>query len=59
MMDKKQAKKKNLRNYIKKDTKSQNQTSDPNQIIQSIEESAYNDSVFTTNKSEYYGNKSE
>ncbi|MGH4051476.1 MAG: hypothetical protein ACREVX_08980 [Clostridium sp.] len=59
MMDKKQAKKKNLRNYIKKDTKSQNQTSAPNQIIQSIEESAYNDSVFTTNKSEYYGNKSE
>jgi hypothetical protein len=58
MMDEKQAKKENLRNYIKKDTKSQDQNS-KNQIIQSIEESAYNDSVFHTNKSEYYGDRSE
>jgi len=58
MMDKKQANKENLRNYLKKDTKSQGQTA-ANQTIQTIEESAYNDSVFTTNKSEYYGNKSE
>ena len=57
MMDEKQAKKENLRNYIKKDTK-QDKTS-KNQIVQTIEESAYNDSVFHTNKSEYYGDKSE
>lgn len=58
MKDREQAKKENLRNYIKKDTKTQNQVS-KNQMIQSVEESAYNDSVFSTNKSEYYGTKSE
>lgn len=58
MKDQKQAKKENLRNYIKKDTKTQNQISN-NHMVQSIEESAYNDSVFSTNKSEYYGTKSE
>ena len=54
MKNREQAKKENSRDYIKKDTKSQNPHS-KNQIIQTIEESAYNDSVFTTNKSEYYG----
>ena len=54
----KQAKKENLRNYIKKDTKLQNAHS-KNQIIQSVEESAYNESVFETKKSEYGGTKSE
>jgi len=58
MKTREQAKKENMLDYIKKDTKSQNQTA-PNQIIQTIEESAYNDSVFKTNKSEYYGTKSE
>lgn len=58
MKDQKQAKKENMRNYIKKDTKTQNQISN-NHMVQSIEESAYNDSVFNTNKSEYYGTKSE
>ena len=58
MKDREQAKKENLRNYIKKDTKTQNQVS-KNQMIQSVEESAYNDSVLSTNKSEYYGTKSE
>ena len=57
MKDREQASKENRRDYIKKDTKTQNPHS-KNQIIQSIEESAFNDSVFTTNKSEY-GNKSE
>ncbi|MBU3155502.1 hypothetical protein LL037_23380 [Clostridium estertheticum] len=58
MKSREQASKDNSRNYINKDTKSKNPHS-KNQIIQSIEESAYNDSVFTTNKSEYGGNKSE
>lgn len=58
MKDREEAKKENLRNWIKKDKKSQDQPA-KNQIIQSVEESAYNDSVFNTNKSEYYGNKSE
>ena len=58
MMDREQAKKENMRDYIKKDTKSQDPNS-KNQLIQSIEESAYNDSVFKTNKSEYGGAKSE
>ncbi|MBU3111867.1 hypothetical protein [Clostridium lacusfryxellense] len=57
MMDEKQAKKENSRNYINKATK-QDKTS-KNQIVQTIEESAYNDSVFHTNKSEYNGDKSE
>ena len=57
MKDREQASKENSRDYIKKDTKTKNPHS-KNQIIQSIEESAFNDSVFTTNKSEY-GNKSE
>ena len=58
MMDREQSKKENLRDYIKKDTKSQNPNS-KNQLIQTIEESAYNDSVFETKKSEYDGAKSE
>jgi hypothetical protein len=58
MKDQEEAKKENLRNWIKKDTKTQNGHS-KNQLIQSIEESAYNDSVFSTNKSEYDGTKSE
>jgi len=58
MKDREEAKKENLRNWIKKDTKSQDQPA-KNQTIQSIEESAYNDSVFSTNKSEYNGTKSE
>jgi hypothetical protein len=58
MKDREQAKKENMRNYIKKDKKSQEQPA-RNQCIQTIEESAYNDSVYSTNKSEYYGMKSE
>ena len=58
MKDRKEAKKENMRNYLKKDTKSQEQPA-RNQVIQTIEESAYNDSVYSTNKSEYYGMKSE
>lgn len=58
MKDQRQLKKENMRNYIKKDKKSQDQPA-RNQVIQTIEESAYNDSVFSTNKSEYYGMKSE
>ncbi|MBZ9636423.1 hypothetical protein [Clostridium sp. FP1] len=58
MKDREEAKKENLRDYIKKDTKSQNAHS-KNQIIQSVEESAINESVFETKKSEYYGVKSE
>jgi hypothetical protein len=58
MKDHEQANKENLRNYIKKDTKVQNPNS-KNQLIQSIEESAYNESVFETKKSEYGGAKSE
>ena len=58
MKDREEAKKENLRNYIKKDTKAQNAHS-KNQLIQSVEESAYNESVFETKKSEYYGTKSE
>lgn len=58
MKDAREAKKENMQNWIKKDTKTQNQAS-KNQTIQSVEESAYNDSVFNTNKSEYYGTKSE
>ena len=58
MKDREEAKKENLRNWIKKDKKSQDQPA-RNQVVQSIEESAYNDSVFSTNKSEYYGTKSE
>jgi hypothetical protein len=58
MKDRETAKKENMRNYIKKDVKSQEQPA-RNQCIQTIEESAYNDSVYSTNKSEYYGMKSE
>jgi hypothetical protein len=58
MKNREQASKENLRNYIKKDTKSQNPHS-KNQLIQTIEESAYNESVFETKKSEYGGAKSE
>lgn len=58
MKDAREAKKENMQNWIKKDTKTQNQPA-KNQTIQSVEESAYNDSVFNTNKSEYYGTKSE
>lgn len=58
MKTREEAKKENMRNYIKKDTKSQEQPA-RNQVIQTIEESAYNDSVYSTNKSEYYGMKSE
>ena len=58
MKTREEAKKENLRNYINKDIRSQNPHS-KNQIIQSIEESAYNDSVFSTKKSEYGGTKSE
>lgn len=58
MKDREEASKENMHNYKKKDTKSQNPHS-KNQLIQSIEESAYNDSVFKTNKSEYGGIKSE
>lgn len=58
MKDREQANKENLRDYIKKDTKSQNAHS-KNQLIQTVEESAYNDSVFETKKSEYGGIKSE
>ncbi|MGV8981380.1 hypothetical protein [Clostridium sp.] len=58
MKDQKQASKENMRDYIKKDTKSQNAHS-KNQIIQSVEESAINESVFQTKKSEYGGVKSE
>ena len=58
MKDREEAKKENLRNWIKKDKKSQEQPA-RNQVVQSIEESAYNDSVYSTNKSEYYGTKSE
>lgn len=52
MMDKKQSKKENLRNYINKDTK-QDKTS-KNQIVQTIEENAYNESVFESKKKEYH-----
>jgi hypothetical protein len=58
MKDQREASKENMRNYIKKDKKSQDQPA-RNQVIQTVEESAYNDSVFNTNKSEYYGMKSE
>ena len=58
MMDREEAKKENLRNYINKDIRSQNPHS-KNQIIQTIEESAYDESALTTNKSEYGGSKSE
>jgi hypothetical protein len=58
MKDREEVKKENLQNWIKKDKKSQNQPA-RNQVIQSIEESAYNDSVLSTHKSEYYGTKSE
>ena len=58
MKDREQAHKENLRDYIKKDTKSQNAHS-KNQLIQTVEESAYNDSVFETKKSEYGGIKPE
>lgn len=58
MKDQEQASKENSRDYIKKDTKSKNAHS-KNQIIQSVEESAYNESVFETKKSEYGGAKSE
>ncbi len=58
MKDQKQASKENLRDYIKKDTKSKNPYS-KNQIIQSVEESGINESVFETKKSEYGGFKSE
>ncbi|MBZ9688718.1 hypothetical protein G9F72_020575 [Clostridium estertheticum] len=58
MKDQEQASKENLRDYIKKDTKLKNAHS-KNQIIQSVEESAYNESVFETKKSEYGGVKSE
>lgn len=58
MKDHEEANKENLRDYIKKDTKSQNAHS-KNQIIQSVEESAINESVFETKKSEYGGIKSE
>jgi len=52
MKDREQAKKENMHDYLKKDTKTQNGAS-KNQIIQSIEESAYNESVFETKKSGY------
>ena len=52
MKDQEQAKKENLRDYIKKDTKTQNAHS-KNQIIQTVEESAYNESVFETKKRGY------
>jgi len=58
MKSREEASKENSRNYLKKGTKSQNQNSQ-NQIIKTTEESAYNDSVFQTNKSEYYRTKSE
>ena len=58
MMNREQAKKENLRDYIKKDTRSKDAHS-KNQIIQSIKESAINQSVFETKKSEYGGVKSE
>lgn len=58
MKNREEVKKENLKNWIKKDTKSQNQPA-KNQVIQTIEESAYNDSVYSTHKSEYYGTKSE
>ncbi|MGH4138939.1 hypothetical protein [Clostridium sp.] len=58
MKNREEAHKENLRDYIKKDTKSQNAHS-KNQIIQSVEESAINESVFETKKSEYGGVKSE
>ena len=49
MKTREQAKKENMRDYIKKDTKSQDQDS-KNQIVQTIEENAYNESVFETKK---------
>ena len=52
MKDREQAKKENRRDYIKKDTRTQNGVS-KNQIIQTIEESAYNESVFETKKNGY------
>lgn len=58
MKDQQQASKENMRDYIKKDTKLKNAHS-KNQIIQSVEESAINESVFETKKSEYGGAKSE
>lgn len=58
MKDREESKKENRRDWIKKDTKSQNQHS-KNQLIQSVEESGYNKSVFETKKSEYGGTKSE
>ncbi|MBU3189846.1 hypothetical protein K9O30_11470 [Clostridium bowmanii] len=58
MKNREEANKENLRDYIKKDTKTQNQHS-KNQIIQSVEESAINESVYQTKKSEYGGVKSE
>jgi len=58
MKDQKQASKENMRDYIKKDTKSKNPYS-KNQIIQSVEQSGINESVFETKKSEYGGVKSE
>lgn len=52
MKTREQAKKENSRDYIKKDTRSQGQVS-KNQIVQTVEESAYNESVFETKKSGY------
>jgi len=52
MMDREQAKKENRRDYIKKDTKTQKGAS-KNQIVKTIESSAYNESVFETKKNGY------
>lgn len=52
MKNREQAKKENLRDYIKKDVRTQNGAS-KNQIIQTVEESAYNESVFETKKNGY------
>jgi len=52
MKDREQASKENLRDYIKKDTKTKNAHS-KNQIVQTIEEGAINESVFETKKRGY------
>jgi len=54
MKTREEAKKENLRDYIKKDTRTQGQNAaSKNQIIQTVEESAYNESVFETKKNGY------
>lgn len=52
MKTREQAKKENLRDYIKKDTKTQNGHS-KNQTVKTIEESAYNESAFESKKNGY------